>query len=76
MSSKKTNNQNKKFTVNIMLCSEIEQKNFNRVQKVVKMMSDYPNMSLTTAIQKCGTTFPTYYKYRDLVNKLKITELI
>lgn len=76
MSSKKSNLKTNNFTVNIMLCSKIEQENFDRVQKVVKLMEDFPNMSLTTAIHRCNTTFPTYYKYKDLVNKLKITELI
>lgn len=76
MSSKKSNLKNNNFSINIMLCSKIEQENFNRVQKVVKLMEDFPNMSLTTAIKRCNTTFPTYYKYRDLVERLKITELI
>ena len=74
MSSKKyTKNY---YKANILLCSKIEQENFEKVSKVLKLMSNYPNMSLTSAIRHCHTTFPTYYKYKDLVKKMKITELI
>lgn len=67
---------NKKYNANILLCSKIEQENFEKVSKVFKLLRDYPNMSLTSAIKHCHTTFPTYYKYKDLVEKMKITELI
>ena len=74
MSSKKyTKNY---YKANILLCSKIEQENFEKVSKVLKLLSNYPNMSLTSAIRHCHTTFPTYYKYKDLVKKMKITELI
>lgn len=73
MSSKK---HTKNYKANILLCSEIEQENFEKVSNVLKLMSKFPNMSLTSAIRHCHTTFPTYYKYKDLVEKMKITELI
>ena len=73
MSSKK---YTKNYKANILLCSKIEQENFEKVSKVLKLMSNYPSMSLTSAIRHCHTTFPTYYKYKDLVKKMKITELI
>ena len=73
MSSKK---YTKNYKANILLCSKIEQENFEKVSKVLKLLSNYPTMSLTSAIRHCHTTFPTYYKYKDLVEKMKITELI
>lgn len=76
MSCKKSNNQNKNFTVNIMLCSKKEQENFKKVSRVLKMIDDYPNMSLTSAIAHCGTTFPTFKRYKEICEKMKISELI
>lgn len=76
MSSKKSNNNTKKYNANILLCSKLEQENFDKVANVMKLQSQYPNMSLSSAIKHSHTTFPTYYKYKDLVEKLRISELI
>lgn len=73
MTSKESKNN---FNVNIIFCTKQEQENFNKVRKVAKLMEEYPNMSLTSAISHCNTTFPTYQKYKDIINKLKIAELI
>lgn len=64
------------FTVNLCFCSEKEKANFQKVSRVLKMMDDYPNMSLKSAISHCGTTFPTFKRYKEICEKMKISELI